>query len=180
MVLAVVLCAIPAPAVAQQAASTAPVSDALRAVARRYARNLVAAADDMPVAKFTFKPTPAQMSFADIVLHLADGNHFLCGGVTGAQPPAEPAVAKADSADPRGLVDRMRRSFEFCNTSLAKLDDSNLTGQVPWFGGPNSKISRASAVLALPEDWADHYSQMAIYLRLNGILPPTARPRPTR
>jgi len=24
-------------------------------------------------------------------------------------------------------------------------------------------------------DWADHYSQMANYLRLNGILPPTAK-----
>jgi hypothetical protein len=46
---------------------------------------------------------------------------------------------------------------------------------VLFFGG--RKATRARAVIALAQDWADHYAQAAMYLRLNGILPPSARPR---
>ena len=69
----------------------------------------------------------------------------------------------------------MKESFQFCETALAKLDDSGLSAQVPFFG--EDKVSRATAVLAATEDWADHYSQLAIYMRLNGLLPPTAKRR---
>jgi hypothetical protein len=56
---------------------------------------------------------------------------------------------------------------------LAKVNDANLGTKVPFFG--NREVTRAQAVLAAVEDWADHYSQLAIYLRLNGLLPPTAK-----
>ena len=36
-------------------------------------------------------------------------------------------------------------------------------------------MTKGAAVLDLSADWADHYSQMASYLRLNGLLPPTAK-----
>jgi hypothetical protein len=36
--------------------------------------------------------------------------------------------------------------------------------------------SRASTVITLVADWANHYSTAASYLRLNGILPPRAQP----
>ena len=63
-------------------------------------------------------------------------------------------------------------------TVLATMDDSRLNDQVPWFGGPDSRASRARALIVLPMDWQDHYAQLAMYLRLNGILPPSARPKP--
>jgi hypothetical protein len=56
---------------------------------------------------------------------------------------------------------------------LAKVNDSDLGGKVPFFG--NGEVSRAQAMFAVVEDWADHYSQLAVYLRLNGLLPPTAK-----
>ncbi len=72
----------------------------------------------------------------------------------------------------------LKRSFEYCATALANLDDSKLGEQVPWFGGPNAKASRARDLIVLPMDWQDHYAQLSMYLRLNGILPPSARPKP--
>jgi hypothetical protein len=54
------------------------------------------------------------------------------------------------------------------------VNDSDLGTKVPFFG--NSEVSRAQAMFAAVEDWGDHYSQLAIYLRLNGLLPPTAKP----
>jgi glutathione S-transferase len=71
------------------------------------------------------------------------------------------------------LVARLKETFAFCESALAKVDDSNLSGKVPFFGG--REITRADAMMLTAEDWADHYSQLAIYLRLNGLLPPTAK-----
>src|ERR1043166_10204382 len=58
---------------------------------------------------------------------------------------------------------------------ISKLDDSKLNTPIQLFG-PNP-FTLASAMFITVGDWADHYSQEANYLRLNGILPPTAQPR---
>jgi hypothetical protein len=134
-------------------------------------RNLVAAAEGMPADKYGYRPTPAQMSFAKIVVHLAEGNDYLCGTIAGVKAPERAKVDSADSKDK--LVARLRETFGFCETALAKLDDSNLAEQLPFFGG--RPASRASVILVTVGDWADHYSQAANYLRLNGQLPPTAK-----
>ena len=161
-----------AASLAAQTPST-PVASAFREQADRMARNLTAAADDMPVAKFGFKPTPPQMSWGAVVLHVATDNEIGCAGVGGVPVPQEPKLTPADSA--AKLVARLKRSFAFCHTAFASLDDSKLGEQVPFFD--NYQVSRAEGMFERVDDWADHYSQMAIYLRLNGILPPTARPR---
>ncbi len=73
------------------------------------------------------------------------------------------------------LVEGLKASFDFCTTALAKVDDSKLGDEVELFGG--HKGPRAFALIALTNDWADHYSSAAMYLRLNGMLPPTAQPK---
>jgi DinB superfamily len=148
-----------------------PVSDAVRSNEQRAARNLVAAAEEMPAGKYGFKPTPAQMSFGEVIAHLGEGNDYLCSKISGIEPPKRAELAKGASKEK--LVGRLRESFEFCESALGKVDDSKLDGKVPFFGGRD--ITRAEAMFATAEDWADHYSQLAIYLRLNGLLPPTAK-----
>jgi hypothetical protein len=158
----------PALATSQQAN---PVADAFRENAREYAKNLIAAAETFPADKYGYKPTPAQMGVGDIVTHLIQGNDYLCGSVGGIKAPTRPKLAATDSKE--ALLAQLRESFAFCDQALASLKDSNLSEQLPWFGG--SKKSRASIILATTADWADHYSQYANYLRLNGLLPPTAK-----
>jgi cystathionine beta-lyase/cystathionine gamma-synthase len=150
---------------------TAPVSDALRSIAQRGSKNLIAAAEEMPPDKYGFKPTPAQMSFGKVIAHLSGGNDFLCSAISGAEAPKRPELS--ETAPKEKLVARLRETFQFCESVLAKVNDSDLGGQVPFFG--QGKVSRAEAMFAAAEDWADHYSQLAIYLRLNGLLPPTAK-----
>lgn len=152
-------------------AQSAPVADAFKHNAQTVAKNLIAAAEEMPADKYSFRPTPAQMSFAQVVLHLAQGNDFLCGAIGGARAPSR---TKLDTtATKEALVNRLRETFAFCDQALASLDDSKLTEQLPMFGG--QKMSRAAVMTLTTGDWADHYSQSAIYLRLNGLLPPTAK-----
>ena len=68
----------------------------------------------------------------------------------------------------------LKNSFDFCSSALAKVDDSHLTESIPLFKGQN--ITRAGSILILSNSWGDHYSAQAMYLRLNGVLPPTAQP----
>jgi len=153
------------------AAQAAPVSQAFREEAASASKNLIAAAEEMPADKYGYKPTPAQMSFGDIVAHLVEGNDYLCGAISGAKAPARAKVTGATSKD--SLVAELKDSFAFCNESLAKVDDSKLADQLPFFGGKTR--SRGYVMFVTVGDWADHYSQSAIYLRLNGLLPPTAK-----
>jgi len=148
-----------------------PVADAFRDNAKEEAKNLMAAAEEFPADKFAFKPTPAQMSFGDIVVHLSQGNDYLCGSIGGVKAPTRTKVDH-DDAKP-ALIARLRETFAFCDQALGSLTDANLGEQLPFFGG--RKMSRASIMTLTTGDWADHYSQSAIYLRLNGLLPPTAK-----
>ena len=167
--LALLLVALPDAAGAQQ--SSNPVSDALRAALTRAERNLVAAAREMPADKYSFAPTPAQMSFGKLVLHVAGSNDFMCSTISGSKAPERSKLEPGDSKDK--LVAALEQSFQYCTTALANTNDGNLGEEVPFFGG--RKISRAAAVLGLSEDWGDHYSLAATELRLNGMLPPTAK-----
>jgi hypothetical protein len=153
------------------AAQSSPVADALREQAASAGKHLVAAAEEMPADKYSFKPTAAQMTFGEIVAHLVEGNDYLCGTLSGMKAPARGKLAKTSSKEV--LVGQLRESFTFCDQALAKLDDSKLEEQLPFFGGRMK--SRAAVIIITAVDWADHYSQSAIYLRLNGLLPPTAK-----
>src|SRR6267378_2619994 len=160
-------------AAAAAPASKSPVADGLRGMHQRFSGILIAAAEAMPADKYNYRPTPAQMSFAQIQVHLAnEGNDILCSKTAGvAAPPRTPVDSTATKEQ---LVARLKETFPFCEQAFAKMDDSKLAESVSMFG---MNLSRATAVLITVGDWADHYSQEANYLRLNGVLPPTAQRR---
>ncbi len=163
------ICALP---VAGAAQAQNPISSAFRSIAQRQTKYITEAAEEMPAEKYGFKPTPAQMTFGDVIAHLVkEGNDELCSASSGQPAPARPAVTGTDPKDK--LVAALKASFQFCATALAAMDDSKLADSIPFFGG--RKVTRGTAVLITVADWADHYSQLAIYLRLNELLPPTAQ-----
>ncbi len=161
-----------AAAQAKPVAATSPVSTAFKQSTSDFAKNLVAAAETMPADKYGFKPTPAQMSFGDVVHHLIQGNDLLCGTIAGTKAPQRSAIKATDSKD--ALVARLKETFAFCHDALAKLDDTKLAEplSLPFMREP---MTRAAVMNLTTGDFADHYSQAAIYLRLNGQLPPTAK-----
>ncbi|HZS57747.1 MAG TPA: DinB family protein [Gemmatimonadaceae bacterium] len=151
-------------------AQATPVSDAYRQMLSRQAKNLVASAEEMPADKYGYKPTAAQMTFGEVILHIAGDNDEACAPVGGMQAPKRAALAPTD--EKAKLVARLRESFASCDQAAAKVNDSDLNAEVSAFG---DQWTRAALMDERMEDWADHYSQLAIYLRLNGLLPPTAR-----
>ena len=163
-----------APAAAPQAAAPVknPVLTTLRTLLPTRQKNTLGAIDAMPADKFGYKPTPDQMTFAHLVIHIAESNNGLCSKI--ADVPA-PKVDELKETDPKDkLLAAARASFDFCTASLANVDDSKLGDNVD-FGrvqGP-----RAMGVFFLVGGLADHYGAAAMYLRLNGILPPSAQPK---
>jgi hypothetical protein len=146
------------------------VSEAVRSAAARAASNFIAAAEEMPADKYGFKPTPAQMSFGEVIGHIAAGSDALCSSIGGVAAPKRSSVGAG--AQKEKLVAQLREAFQFCESALAKVNDSGLEEKVSYFG---SEASRAQVMVAAAEEWAGHYSQLAVYLRLNGLVPPTAR-----
>lgn len=151
-------------------APASPVADALRAHLRSAGRNLVAAAELMPAAQYGFKPTPAQMSFGEVIAHVAAGSDALCSSVGGVTAPKRADLGAG--APKEKLVERLREALQFCESAVARVDDSGLNGKVPYFGA--GEVSRADAMFTATEEMAGHYSQLAVYLRLKGLTPPTA------
>ena len=164
------VCTLPLAVVAAHAQN--PVMNGVRAIAQRQTKNIVEAAEEMPADKYGYKPTPAQMSYGDVVAHLIkEGNNYLCSAASGMK---QPDVDKFAGTDPKDkLVAGLKASFKFCETALAQIQDAQLGDSIDFFGG--RKVTKGMAGLITVADWADHYSQMAIYLRLKQLLPPTAK-----
>jgi len=152
-----------------------PVSDMLRQLLPRYTKYMVGAARLMPGDKYGYKPTPEQITFGHLVLHVAQSNFLLCSKISSTPPPQD-TTTDADGKDK--LVASIQASFDYCTEVLNKADDSNLGVSVQL--SPTRSMTKAGVMITLACDWYDHYSAQAGYLRLNGILPPSAQPAPGR
>jgi hypothetical protein len=152
LIFAAIAALVPLAARAQGAqASGNPVSDSVKAMVAQHAKAIIAAADEMPADKYSYKPTDGPITFGHLIMHLAQ-------------------------TDPKDKwVTALKASFDYCGGVLDKTDDSKLNEMVPGFRG---SVPRARVMITLVADLYDHYSAEAAYLRLNGMLPPTAQPRP--
>jgi len=169
----------PAPAPAANAITTA-FKNRITAMHR----NIAQAFDSIPGDKFGYRPTPAQLSIGFIAQHVATDNYLFCdqfGAKKSSLPEKDTATPDSVKATwPKDtLVAKLKASFAFCADAIGQLEDGKLADQVTLtFGGRSRELARISMVLGHALDLADHYSQLANYMRLNGMLPPTALPRP--
>ena len=162
-----------APAAAAPAATKDPVSTSLRFLLQRSQGNTVGAVEAMPADKFSYKPTPDQETFVHLVVHIIGFNNSFCAKAADVPAPKVDDPKETDSKDQ--LVAAVKASYSFCSDVLGKTDDSKLGDSIEIFGG--RQAPRAMASLILASGWADHYAAAAMYLRLNGILPPSAQPK---
>jgi uncharacterized damage-inducible protein DinB len=172
---------------AQQPSAQPPAEPITAVLANRITplqRNLAQAFDSIPERLFSYKPTPLQLSIGYIAQHLANDNYFFCdsfGDMKNSRPAEETSTPDSVKATwPKDkLVASLKASFAFCQSAMAQLTDAKLAEQFAVTVQGNSRqVTRAARVVGHAMDMADHYSQLANYMRLNGILPPTALPRP--
>ena len=132
-----------------------------------FGSRLVDAFDSIPASRYDYRPTPSQQTIGYIAQHLEDANYSLCDRLSDLKHPRTAKDSLADSVKahwPKDtLVARLRASLRFCDTVLERL-------------GPLDSPTRANPLLAFETDLAEHYSQLSVYMRLIGMLPPTALP----
>lgn len=128
----------------------------------------------MPEDKFGFKPTPAQQSFAERVLHVATTDLFILRTL-GGKTPAPTINAKA--ATKAELLAALKQTFDYGEAVIKEFNDQQWVERVtpPPFMGPSA--SRVRIVYFDMQHSNDMYGQFVVYVRLNGVTPPASRPR---
>ncbi len=128
---------------------------------------LVAAFNAIPADKYGFRPTPVQQTVGFIAQHLEDANYGLCQSLSKVPRPQTSKDSVADTIKatwPRDtLVRRLDESLRYCERALEELDEL-------------TSAAVASTLLAFETDLAEHYSQVAVYMRILGLVPPSAIP----
>jgi hypothetical protein len=146
-------------------------------------RSFVSLADAMPAEKYGFKPTDGEFkdvrTFGEQVKHVACANFAFFDEIAKREPPARcdaggpnPAKTKAE------IMAYLRESFAYGDSVLRTLTPANALEPA---GGPYGGESTRLGLTTLAV-WhaSDHYGQLVVYLRMNGIVPPAsqaARPR---
>lgn len=161
-----------------------PITRSFRAFSLHYGRWLIAAFDSIPASRYGYKPTSVQQTIGYVAQHLEDANYGLCAHFSSLKPPIEArdsliadTVKATWSKDT--LIARLKISLTFCDSAMARVADGSLGDEVPTDPSASvRRLVRARFLLAFVTDLAEHYSQIASYMRLNGMVPPSAQPHP--
>lgn len=146
-------------------------------------KQLVEAADAMPANKYSFAPTVGEFkgvrTFGEQVKHLAATNYILAAGALGEPPPAGAGdeTGPGDLRMKADILEYLRGSFRALHRAAAAIDEGNaIVGDVP-ISPLIGKATRLGYVQEALLHAYDHYGQMVIYLRMNGVVPPASRGR---
>lgn len=141
--------------------------------------NIVKAAEQFPADKLTWQPTPAVRSWARLIGHITDDNNFSCWLLAGdAKAPAR--VDSQDNQDSpankltkEDLVKGLKESVERCNKAFAAVNESNMGER----NGSNGRRSKLFTLMYNTSHTNEHYGNIATYMRLNNMVPPSSAPR---
>ena len=130
---------------------------------------LVNAADAMPADKFGYKPTPAQRSYGEQIMHVVGADQSVVGMLGGKTPAPAINLKAATKAE---VMTALRQSMDYWEVVLKEFTDQQLNERVAGGGGSASRLRLVYMSIAHS---LDIYGQMVVYLRLNGIVPPASR-----
>lgn len=140
----------------------------------------IPAAEAMPEDKFGFAPTNGEFknvrTFAQQIKHVAAVNYELGAALLEQKPPVDigEEAGPASITSKTDIIKYLKDSFAYVHKAIATINETNLVGTVrsPFGEGWVSRLGLATAVSS---HGYDHYGQMVVYLRMNGIVPPASR-----
>ena len=137
-------------------------------------RKLVAMAEDFPEDKYDFKPTPAQRSFAEQLLHTAASNYYFTNPAMGKKLPAAEDPKREDYKTKADIVAFVKKSVGDGAAALQSRGEKGLMETVP-YGQQEARV--LDIAYGLIEHGGEHYGQLVVYYRLAGLVPPESRPK---
>jgi uncharacterized damage-inducible protein DinB len=147
------------------------------ALDRSYARlehQLMQAAEAMPPEKFNFRPTPEVRTFGEQLRHIAAVQWVVGAWLQDAKPPADVGDGGPPSmSDKAQILNYLRDSFAYIRSSLKTINEHNALEFIPHPYDPaNTKLARISLATGYANHGWNHYGQIVLYQRLNGVAPP--------
>jgi uncharacterized damage-inducible protein DinB len=121
----------------------------------------------MPEDKYDYKPTPEIRSFREIVGHLILENYNFMSMVAGEPAPDKAKFEALKSRDE--LTKALAESYAFGERTLAALTDAKAVEKITMRG---QSVVRWYPALYNIQDSMDHYGNLVVYVRLNGLVPP--------
>lgn len=137
-------------------------------------RKLVAMAEDFPEDKYDFKPTPAQRSFAEQLLHVAGANYFFTNPVMGKEPPAAEDPKRENYKTKADIVAFLKKSLADGAAVIQAKGEKGMNSTVPYAQQETRVLDIAYGMI---EHSGEHYGQLVVYYRLSGLVPPESRPK---
>jgi len=157
---------------AGQAAGQAKLVDEILKDWQGQRKTMMDIADAMPENKFSYKSTPAQRNYGEQIMHVAQVNVGLLKAIGGKA--AAPTFTAQSAKTKAELLKALGDSYDYGIALIKEQSEATMieTVKAPAFLGPSS---RARIFWTLLSHSMDIYGQMAVYLRLNGIVPPLSR-----
>src|SRR6202021_3334458 len=137
-------------------------------------RKLIAMAEDFPEDKLDFKPTPAQRSFAEQLLHAAGANYFFTNLAMGQKPPAEEDPKRDQYKTKADIVTFVKKSFADGAAAIQSKGEKGLM-QTVVYGDQKARV--LDIAYGLIEHSGAHYGNVVVYYPLAGLVPPASRPK---
>lgn len=139
-------------------------------------RKLIAMAEDFPEDKYDFKPTAAQRSFAEQLLHAAGANYYFTNPVMGQKPPAGEDPKRDQYKTKADVVAFVKKSFADGAAAIKAKGDKGMSDLIEDpFAHQQFRIS--DMAYGFIEHGGEHYGQLVVYYRLSGLVPPESRPK---
>jgi uncharacterized damage-inducible protein DinB len=140
------------------------------------ARKLIAMAEDFPEDKYDFKPTPAQRSFAEQLIHAANSSYFFVNPVMGKKPPAEEDPKRDKFKSKAEIVAFVKKCFADGADAIKSKGDKGMSDLVvdPF---AHQQVRVSDMAYGFIEHSGEHYGQLVVYYRLSGLVPPESRPK---
>ena len=139
-------------------------------------RKLTTMAEDFPENKYDFKPTPAQRSFAEQLLHAAGANYFFINLAKGEKPPAEEDPKRSNFKSKAEVAAFVKKSIADGAAVIQSKGDAGMSDLVldPF---SNQQVRVLDFAYGFIEHMGEHYGQLAVYYRVAGLVPPESRPK---
>jgi uncharacterized damage-inducible protein DinB len=139
-------------------------------------RKLTTMAEDFPEDKYDFKPTPAQRSFAEQLLHAAGANYIFIDTANGKKVTNYEDPKRADYKTKAAIAAYVKQSFADGAAVITKHGDKGMSDQVvdPY---ANQYVQVSDMAWGLLEHSGEHYGQLVGYYRMAGLVPPESRPK---
>ena len=133
---------------------------------------LLGIAEAMPEDKYDFKPTPAVRSSREVLIHLIGENYFFFSKVSGESLGGPERFANLKTR--AEILKALRESYDYGAKVWDGLTEEKALEMVP---GRVGQVQRWSFILGAIQDNMNHYGNLVVYLRLNGIVPPRSASR---